>query len=301
MRKIKNVLVPVDFSDASRAALDRAAALATRLGASVHLLHVWELPDALPPGEPDSASGTQLASVMEKYAHQGLEAFAAEARAKNIAIQSASVQGGTIWRAIVRAAETTPYDLIVMGTQGRKGLARALLGSVTERVVRCAPCPVLSVSSSTQVRQPGIQRILVPVDYSQGSASALKQATELAQALNAELDVVHVWDRPNFVPEETMVELKKERRSLGELIRENAEQEMREFLAAQSPNGAATLPLHRLLSGEPAAALLNDLERGQHDLVVVGTHGRTGLKHLLLGSVAEKLVRYSPVPVMTVR
>jgi nucleotide-binding universal stress UspA family protein len=301
MRKIKSVLVPVDFSDSSRTALDRAAALAEKLGAQVHLLHVWELPEALPREELESASGAHLASVLEKLAHDGLAAFTAEARARNIPIQSASVEGGVTWRSIVRAAETAPHDLVVMGTHGRKGFARALLGSVTERVVRYAPCPVLSVSGVAGVRQTGIQRILVPVDYSQGSARALSQATELAQSLEAQLDVVHVWDRPNFVPTETMVELRQERRSLGELIRENAELEMREFLQTHSADPAAGVPPHRLLSGEPAAALVGELERGEHDLVVVGTHGRTGLKHLLLGSVAEKLVRYSPVPVLTVR
>jgi nucleotide-binding universal stress UspA family protein len=93
------------------------------------------------------------------------------------------------------------------------------------------------------------------------------------------------------------------RRSLGELIRENAEQQMKDFLATLSsiPHGTTSQSIgHRLLSGEPASTLVAELEKGQHDLVVVGTHGRTGFKRFLLGSIAEKLVRYSPVPVVTV-
>jgi nucleotide-binding universal stress UspA family protein len=301
MRTIKSLLVPVDFSDSSRAALDQATALAEKLGATVHLLHAWEMPEALPPGQPESATEAELTTTLEKVAHSGLDAFVSHARSRNVSITSATAERGVPWRAIVQAAEKAPHDLIVMGTHGRKGFARALLGSVTERVVRYAPCPVLSVGPPKSAARP-VQRILVPVDYSTGSAHALARAADFASALGAELDVVHVWDRPNFVPTETMVESGQgQRRSLGELIRENAEHEMKEFLEASRAGQPGPLPSHRLLSGEPASTLLAELERGAHDLVIVGTHGRTGLKHLLLGSVAEKLVRYSPVPVLTVR
>jgi nucleotide-binding universal stress UspA family protein len=85
-------------------------------------------------------------------------------------------------------------------------------------------------------------------------------------------------------------------------VRENAEREMSAFLGAHRDRLAPGegLPVHRLLSGKPASTLLGELEQGKHDLVVLGTRGRTGFKHLLLGSVAEKLVRFSPVPVLTV-
>lgn len=301
MRKINKVLVPVDFSDASKAALDYAAALARKLGAAVHLLHVWELPEPMPPGEFESAAEVTLTSALQDTASKGLDAFVASAKARGLTVDHAWSERGVAWRSIVQTAEKTPYDLIVMSTHGRKGFARALLGSVTERVVRSANCPVLSLSPNAAALS-RMQRILVPVDYSPGSAQALKQAAELAMTLGARLDVVHVWDRPNFVPSETLVESGEGgRRSLGELIRENAELEMVEFLQANRPASAGDVPSHRLLSGEPASTLLAELERGEHDLVVVGTHGRTGLKHLLLGSLAEKLVRYSNVPVLTVR
>ena len=86
---------------------------------------------------------------------------------------------------------------------------------------------------------------------------------------------------------------------LGELIRENAQRDMDEFLGQVSlPSDLSTSS--RLLSGEPASALLAELKKGEHDLVILSTHGRTGFAHLLLGSIAEKLVRLSPVPVLTV-
>jgi nucleotide-binding universal stress UspA family protein len=148
-----------------------------------------------------------------------------------------------------------------------------------------------------------IKKILVPVDYSEGAANALNWATDLAQQLGAELEVVHVWDRPAYVSTEAVVQTDGgHTRTLGELIRENAEAAMATFLAnhMRDREGTTVLPPHYLVSGEPASTLVAELESGRYDLVVIGTHGRTGLKHLLLGSVADKLIRFSPVPVLTV-
>ena len=144
-----------------------------------------------------------------------------------------------------------------------------------------------------------IQRILVPVDYSSCSRTALGFAAELAQRFGATLDVVHVWDRPSYVTNAVMGSHEPiSGRSLITLIEQNAERDLSEFLASTDVPGGA--PAGRLLSGDPASAILNDLKESKPDLLVVGTHGRTGLSHVLLGSVAEKLVRLAPVPVVTV-
>lgn len=143
------------------------------------------------------------------------------------------------------------------------------------------------------------RRILVPVDYSEHSMASLRFAGELAAALGSTLDVVHVWDKPTYVSDTVMVRrADQDHCSLTELIRENAEREMTEFLANVALP-ATLASTRRLLSGEPASTLVNELKNGGHDLVIVGTHGRTGLLHVLLGSVAERLIRLSPVPVLT--
>jgi nucleotide-binding universal stress UspA family protein len=144
-----------------------------------------------------------------------------------------------------------------------------------------------------------ISRILVPVDYSDCSGAALALAAGIARTLGAALDVVHVWDRPLYISESIQVKHAGESRSLVEMIRENAETDMNDFLAKLALPPGVELS-HRLLSGNPARTVLEELRRGHHQLLVVGTNGRTGLPHLLLGSVAETLVRLSPVPVITV-
>jgi universal stress protein A len=142
-----------------------------------------------------------------------------------------------------------------------------------------------------------IARILVPIDYSEPSRAALEYAGQLAQRLGASLDVVHVWDRPNFVPDNVMVG--DPPRPLATLVAQNAQREMDEFIArATLPQGLA-IGCH-LISGEPASACLERIKSGGYELVVVGTHGRSGVRHLLLGSIAERLVRLSSVPVLTV-
>lgn len=145
-----------------------------------------------------------------------------------------------------------------------------------------------------------IRRILVPIDYSENSKAALAYGAELALSFGAALDIVHVWDRPTYVSDAVMVQRPGEaHKPIGELIRENAQKDMNEFMATVTlPSGVPTQS--RLLSGEPASTLVAELKKGEHDLVVLSTHGRTGIAHLLLGSIAEKLVRMSPVPVLTV-
>ena len=146
----------------------------------------------------------------------------------------------------------------------------------------------------------GIRRIMIPIDYSENSKVALGYGADFAASFGASLDIVHVWDRPTYLTDAVMVQHPGEaHKPIGELIRENAEHDMAEFLGQLTlPSGLTTSS--RLLSGEPASTLVAELKKGEHDLVILSTHGRTGLAHLLLGSIAEKLVRLSPVPVLTV-
>jgi nucleotide-binding universal stress UspA family protein len=144
------------------------------------------------------------------------------------------------------------------------------------------------------------RRILVPVDYSEHSRHSVRVAAELAAKVGATVDLVHVSDRPTFASDGVMVRREgEEQRSLADLVRENADSDMSAFLAKlELPEGAKVS--HRLCNGEPAQRLVEEARTGGYDLIVVGTHGRTGVLHLLLGSTAERLIRLSPVPVLVI-
>jgi universal stress protein A len=145
-----------------------------------------------------------------------------------------------------------------------------------------------------------IKSILVPVDFSESSRQALAYAAELAGRFGAKLDLVHVWDVPPYIPPEALVGVPgSDARSLGQLARDHAREEMDKLIAEH----AGQLPLGEALleSGDPARIIIEVAEQRASDLIVIGTHGRTGLSHLLIGSVAEKVVRRATCPVLTVR
>jgi universal stress protein A len=141
----KQILVPTDFSASSRAALEDAAAIAKTYGALLDVIHVWEIPTFTAVG--DMAAGFSVPSTVidavSAQAHAMMEHFLQDARAQGFAIRIGRVIPGSPYRAIVDAAKDDEYDLIVIGTHGRQKLARVLLGSVAERVIRHAPCAVL--------------------------------------------------------------------------------------------------------------------------------------------------------------
>jgi nucleotide-binding universal stress UspA family protein len=306
MPQLSQILVPVDFSECSGLAIRLAGRFAAAFRAEIDLIHVVELPTVV--SDENAGNGViatqQLLELAETHGRAKLDQLVLDFAREGLKIRRTRIERGRPSDVVVDVAKRDNYDLVAIATHGRTGFSRALLGSVAERIVRHAPCPVLSARAPAPNSVPAPKRVLVPVDYSPFSKSALEYAGFVAKALGAELDVVHVWDRPSYVSEDVSVQDSGGRRlSLADMIRANAEHEMVEFLKTSPGEKGVVetgLPKHRLLSGEPVSTLLTEVEKGSHDLIVVGTQGRTGLKHLLLGSVAERLVRLSPVPVVTV-
>jgi universal stress protein A len=146
-----------------------------------------------------------------------------------------------------------------------------------------------------------VHRILVAIDYSVHARRAFAYAVELARKFEAKLELLHVWERPAYLPEGLVVGPPGQtQRTVAELIRENAEREMAEFL--HECRICEGLEMEVVLeTGEPAAAILRVVREYQCDLIVMGAQGHTGvLHHLILGSVTDKVVRLSTVPVITV-
>jgi nucleotide-binding universal stress UspA family protein len=147
MDSIRSILVPVDFSKSAWRALEYASSLASRYGAVVDVLHVWSVPQFMPPDMLGIAGShaSELVGVVQGNAETELKRLAEEAARDGISIRRTRAEPGIPSQVILDAAKQDGYDLIVMGTQGRSGLAHVLLGSVAERVVRYAECPVMTV------------------------------------------------------------------------------------------------------------------------------------------------------------
>jgi nucleotide-binding universal stress UspA family protein len=143
-----------------------------------------------------------------------------------------------------------------------------------------------------------LRRILVPVDFSACSRAALDYASFLAQRLGATVDVVHVWDAPPYLGPEVLLHIPGETRlTLAQFAGARAQRDLEHFLASVEHPGVVK---GRVETGDPCDTILRLAAEG-YDLIVMGTHGRSGLAHVLLGSVAEKVVRRAPCPVLTIR
>jgi nucleotide-binding universal stress UspA family protein len=201
--------------------------------------------------------------------------------------------------AITRYAGEQAIDVVVMGTHGRRGLRHLLLGSVAEEVVRQSPCPVLTVPETMTTGRlgEGALRILVPVDFSTHAKEALRSAKALATLTGAQLDLLHVVEEvmhPAFYNTGAI--------SVYDVQPDIEEKARYHLKRIDEETGPATLPVHYAVQSGYAAAEITDYAKANGiDLIVMATHGLTGLAHFFMGSVAEKVVRTAPCPVFVVK
>lgn len=145
-----------------------------------------------------------------------------------------------------------------------------------------------------------IKRILVPVDFSEGSRCALRKAVMMAETFDAQIDVLHVWEPSPYVSPSQLVWMSGESCVFSDRMHAEFEQRVRQLVSEEAPEHEARINVI-VRAGYTSHDILETLRDEHYDLVVMGTHGRTGLSHLILGSVAERIVRMAPCPVMTIR
>jgi nucleotide-binding universal stress UspA family protein len=181
-----------------------------------------------------------------------------------------------------------------MGTHGRRGLGYSVLGSVAAEVVRRAPCPVLTIRERQQAKPLGEDgRILVPVDFSGHSIKALQYARDIALKYNSRLDILHV------VCETCYPKVYGVAKGIDKVIKEKAHAELQKICKEEI--GPEVKFFIHTISGNAPFEILSFAEKNQNKLIVIPTHGCTGLKHFFFGSVAEKVVRRAPCPVFTIK
>lgn len=284
----QRILCPTDFSTGSKQALRVAAQLAIDHGAELDIVHAWHVP-AIAYSEYTFPADT--IQGMQDDARRGLDEAVREASTLGVSRVTSKMLVGVPWAQVVAYMEHHPIDLCVTGTHGRTGLKRVLLGSVAEKLVRHAPCSVLAVRPDSDQRK--FRRVLVPTDFSESAMRAAARAATLV-APDGELVLLHVLELPlaysRDMPLEYLPAL--ERRVTASLETEGHRLE--------SATRASVKSCVRM--GRPGAETLQLLEEDQDiDLVVMGSHGRTGLARVLMGSVAEKVVRHAPCPVLVAR
>jgi nucleotide-binding universal stress UspA family protein len=195
---------------------------------------------------------------------------------------------------IVETASNLGCELIVMGTHGRRGLSHLLLGSVAERVVRTAKVPVLTVRANADIELPETPKILVPHDFSEASANAVEQAAAWADAFGAEITLLHVVE-PVVYPEFYSVDILSD--DLMERLVERSERALGKAAEDLLGNAKARVQVE---VGRAANTIVDNADPERYDAVVMATRGLSGLEQVLLGSVAESVLRRCEIPLLAV-
>ncbi len=297
MIRFKRILCPTDFSKFSFRAADYAVALAKHYDGEVHFVHV--VPEVLlhPDQYPYLVEPVRTEPEVRQRAHDRLDAFVALTRAEQIRSRF-SVKEGAPVMTIMSSAEDADADLICLGTHGREGFERLVLGSVAEKVLRKAACPVLTISEPGEegVIQPaGFRSILCAVDFARPSLRSLDYALSLAQEAGGKLLLLNVveWfsEEPGW---ETQFNV--------DAYRTEMENNVRERLDGVVPKEARDWCDNETVvkSGKPYREILRLAHERSVDLVVMGVRGRNPLDMMLFGSTTTHVVRHAECPVLTI-
>jgi len=281
----RSILVATDYGAPSEMAVETAAALATRFRAELHVVHVVE--------EPAYAFPFPTVAGLDEAAQKQLDKVLAGLRARMLHA-SGILRKGTAWYEIGACATDLSADLVVIGSQGRRGLPRFVMGSVAEQLVRTSRVPVMTIHPTDHVAilEGGMDRfrhVLAPVDFDEPSVAGIELATSLAVELESELTLVHAHEWPAYVSSAS-----DDFRAQARAAAQRALGERLVKVRSRLPRAEATME-----EGVPWRVILDTAKERGADLIVLSTHGRRGLQRALMGSVAEKIVRLAPVPVIT--
>ena len=299
----KNILIPVDGSPPSEYAAAVGLTLARRLNAASVFAHVSEPRRYLELRDLEEAK-TQARTLGQDL----LEHWRHEARRQHVTVSLWLAERPDVAEALCEAAQAEGCDLIVLGTHGRTGLPRLLLGSVAEHVARLAPTPILLVRGDAAQQPPVFTRVLLATDGSPEGTRALEHADGLAQGLGARLTLLHVAFDVGYAPKH--LGRYQQYTDPETLERQFAQsrahlREQGQTLLAEA-KGHCHSPEVETVLRESLYELTSEVickvaeERG-HDLIVMGTHGYTGLRRFLLGSVASEVAHRAKQPVLLVR
>ncbi len=292
--KLTTIIAGADVSIPSDQAIDRAGALATKHGAKLVIVHAQANDGAV-----DGATNEVVKQLGEVAAAMRLE-VARRLDERLRAMRALGVDAevltptGPPGEVVAQLARERGAELIVVGTHGHTGISRFLLGSVATAILRHAPCDVLVTRGNASTRP--FTKPLIAVDFSAPSKRALRHAASLTED-GAPLELLHVWQLPaGSVGASLFGADRFPWSTIRDAVLSSANQKANHLVAENSAIGH---PLHvELVQGTPMATITHAAERGGHDLIAVGTHGHGGFRKLLLGSVAEGVIRHAPCSVL---
>jgi nucleotide-binding universal stress UspA family protein len=291
---IKNILCAIDHSPSSLQAFGYAIALAKWQSARLTLLEVIE--EAPPPGVTRAPKSDSVPNETRTAVERDLRCVLTARRVSDVKVDIV-VRKGKVVQEILAQAKTGRSDLVVIGSHGREGVQRLVLGSVAEKVLRLATCPVLTIRSGVKLarrsRSPFVT-ILCPTDFSVAANKAVAYAKRLAQEADAKLILMNAveWPFGEAVMSGAVAALRKS-------IESNASEALTRLLPRPASNGPRTQAI--VTTGKASAAIIKVARARSVDLIVMGVSGRGALDVALLGSTTHHVIREGAWPVLTVR
>lgn len=299
LNKFKRIVFPTDFGETAQSALRVAAAMAAYYRAQLDIVTVVDSTVYAYAGYPFAT----LAQDLMKSAEEQLEKLTLPEEARGVTVKR-FVLSGTAGHEISDHARRHSADLIVMATHGRGTVARFFLGSIADQVLHSAPCSVLVLrkpeesakehAKAAKKKGQPVTKILVPTDFSPTSQLAVNRAIALTEDYDAELVILHVVDDDLI-----STHVQAEREMILKQLQTHALAEMKAMLPKDLVDNFHTIGAVK--RGNPAKVIPAFAESHDCDLIVMGSHGRTGLGRVLLGSVADGVVRNAKCPVFIER
>jgi nucleotide-binding universal stress UspA family protein len=295
MKKLRlaHILVPIDFSPLSDGAIETALQLARPFAATIHLLHVREYHHLFEYMAPRESASVSVATFLDQASRRLAEDLKKLAHRYEISPAQCYIQeGAPIFNEIGKVARAMKADLIVMPTHGRTGLKHLFLGSTAERVAQHSPCPVFVLRK--MVRK--IDKLLVPVDFSDCALAGLQYAIQIAHQFAARIFVLHVAEVNDPYPADALAVY--DFSALEESALRSGVRQMQAF-ARRAQFGSVKFETG-VKVGLPVGEICSFAEKQKIDLIIAATHGRTGLPHVFMGSTAEQVMRHASRSVLIV-
>lgn len=300
MVSFTHVLYPTDLSNASLPAFRYAVALARWYGATLTALHVVPSFDPLPgPHVWVGDANPMLAGLPQDAVRAEMARLLPMDQADGVTVVFAARDGASAAGAIVDQAVESRADLIVMGTHGRSGFNRLLMGSVAEKVLRRAPCPVLTIPPSAPAAagtQPSFQRVLCPVDFSPASEQAIGFALDLGRQSGGTVTMLSVVEW--LAEEQPVGSADFDVTALREQMARKSRERLETLLASESRTWAEVEVM--VTTGRAHREVLRVASEQKADIIVMGAQGRGGVGLALFGSTTQQVVRSAACPVLVV-
>ncbi|MBN2174001.1 MAG: universal stress protein [Bacteroidales bacterium] len=289
--KIKNILVPIDFSDFSYNALVYSFFLAEKFGAKISVLHAIALYSESFEEKEQLKKLDKFILEHETKRQQLLDNTRRKAKQKGRDIETYLIRSVSISAGILEFMEGKNFDLIVMGNHGNTGLKKFFAGSVSQRILRLSPIPVITVHKNWKKRS--IDRILVPMDFSEASGRAITYLNDFKKSFDNKCFYVHVIEQDEH-PEFYNV-------SFSSILEENPQlkthiiKNLKKHSKSKSDKN-----VFDVLEGKPHKELENYIKTNQIDLIVMSCRGHNLFENILIGSTTEQLVAIAKCPVLVV-